>query len=199
MHAIPLSCVDKVHSEIGEFDRLFVACNWLIYLFAAGTQPIGPRIAMVPYCNWQQYELNSTMILCFSPTDLAESSLQGCQLSFVPCTYSRSALVPADSHFLNCKQLWFASNLLQLVAGICECVSKYYRDFRIALRIVCPFIPLRIVDYVHLFAIILYPVRTSSEWAKVLNWIGLNWICSPCWTLRLMVGPEYWRPRAVLC
>ena len=46
------------------------------------------------------------------------------------------------------------------MAGICECVSKYYRDFRIALRIVdmsiyspphrglCPFI--RYIQYVHL-------------------------------------------------
>ena len=25
-----------------------------------------------------------------------------------------------------------------------------------------------------------------------------NWICRPYWTLRVIPGPEYWRPRAVL-
>ena len=29
--------------------------------------------------------------------------------------------------------------------------------------------------------------------------IVLYCICSPYWTLRVMTGPEYWRPRAVLC
>ena len=29
------------------------------------------------------------------------------------------------------------------------------------------------------------------------DWIELNKICRPYWTLRVMTGPKYWRPRAV--